>query len=117
LSLGNITPRESELTSLWSFITREHGQPTEETKQMTADATAGAVSHATVDWHAIDWPTVHRNVRRLQARIVKAVQDNRWGKVQALQQLLTHSFSAKALAVKRVTENHGKRTSGVDRIT
>jgi RNA-directed DNA polymerase len=31
-----------------------------------------------------------------------------------LQHLLTHSFSGKALAVRRVTENHGKHTSGVD---
>jgi RNA-directed DNA polymerase len=45
---------------------------------------------------------------------VKAVQEGRWGKVQALQHLLTHSFSGKALAVKRVTENSGKRTPGVD---
>lgn len=80
---------------------------------------AGAASHDTVDWqaiewHTIDWPSVHENVRRLQARIVKATQDGRWGKVKALQRLLTHSFSAKALAVKRVTENHGKRTPGID---
>jgi RNA-directed DNA polymerase len=81
---------------------------------MTAVTTAGAVSHVTVEWHAIDWPTVHRPVRRLQARIVKAVQAGRWGKVKALQHLLTHSFSAKALAVKRVTENPGKRRPGVD---
>jgi RNA-directed DNA polymerase len=82
---------------------------------MTAVATlAGATSHGAVDWHAIDWRKVHRNVRRLQARIVKAAQAGRWGKVKALQHLLTHSFSAKALAVKRVTENQGKRTPGVD---
>jgi RNA-directed DNA polymerase len=84
---------------------------------MTAMWTAGAVSHTEVDWHAINWPEAHRIVRRLQARIVKAVQDGRWGKVKALQHLLTHSFSAKALAVKRVTNNHGKRTPGVDRLT
>ena len=83
---------------------------------MTAATTAGAVSHPTVDWHAINWPQVHRNVRRLQVRIVKAVQAGRWGKVQALQHLLTHAFSAKALAVKRVTENSGKRTPGIDGI-
>jgi RNA-directed DNA polymerase len=114
LSVGNITPRESGPTSLWSFITRELGKAIKETRQMTAVATAGAVSHVTVEWHAIDWPKAHRHVRRLQARIVKAVQAGRWGKVKALQHLLTHSFSAKALAVKRVTENPGKRTPGVD---
>ncbi len=74
----------------------------------------GAASHDSVDWHAIEWHKAHQNVRRLQARIVKATQQGRWGRVKALQHLLTHSFSAKALAVKRVTENHGKRTPGVD---
>lgn len=81
---------------------------------MTAEYTAGAVSHKTISWHAIDWQKAYKNVRRLQARIVKATQEGRWGKVKALQRLLTHSFSGKALAVKRVTENQGKRTSGVD---
>jgi RNA-directed DNA polymerase len=78
--------------------------------------TAGAPSHAKADWHTIDWPAVHRNVCRLQARIVKAAQEGRWGKVKALHHLLTHSFSGKALAVKRVTENQGKDTPGVDRV-
>jgi len=64
---------------------------------MTAAYTAGAVSHRTISWHAIDWWKAHENVRRLQARIVKATQEGRWGKVKALQHLLTHSFSGKAL--------------------
>jgi RNA-directed DNA polymerase len=34
--------------------------------------------------------------------------------VKSLQRLLTHSFSGKALAVNRVTENKGKNTPGVD---
>jgi len=117
---GDITPRESGQTSIRSFITRELDQPTKEEKQMTVNTTAradrvtGATSPETVEWHAIDWHKAHRNVRRLQARIVKAMQEGRWGKVKALQRLLTHSFSGKALAVKRVTENKGKRTPGVD---
>jgi RNA-directed DNA polymerase len=82
---------------------------------MTAVVTlAGAPTYRAVDWHSIDWKRVNRNVRRLQARIVKAVEEGRWGKVKALQHLLTHSFSGKALAVRRVTENRGKRTPGVD---
>ena len=81
---------------------------------MTA-ITAGASLYKKVDWKAIDWQTANRNVGRLHARIVKATQEGRWGKVKALQHLLTHSHSAKALAVKRVTENSGKRTAGVDR--
>jgi RNA-directed DNA polymerase len=85
---------------------------------MTAVVTrTGALSHRTVEWQTIDWAAAHRTVRRLQARMVKAVQAGRWGKVRALQHLLTHSFSGKALAVRRVTENDGKKTPGVDGIT
>jgi RNA-directed DNA polymerase len=78
---------------------------------------AGASSDCATHWHGIDWARCHREVRRLQARIVKAVQAGKHGRVKALQWLLTHSFSGKALAVKRVTENRGKRTPGVDGIT
>ena len=83
---------------------------------MTAAVQAGALSRTDMNWFAIDWRQAHHGVRRLQARIVKATQDRRWGKVKALQHLLTHSFSGKLLAVKQVTENSGKRTPGVDRI-
>ena len=75
-------------------------------------ATAGAASDLKEEWLAINWLSLHQNVRRLQARIVKAVQGGRWGRVKALQHLLTHSFSGKALAVKRVTENTGSSFSG-----
>jgi RNA-directed DNA polymerase len=50
----------------------------------------------------------------MQTRIVKATQEKRWNKVKALQRLLTSSFYGKVLAVRRVTENQGKRTPGVD---
>ncbi len=82
---------------------------------MTVVTSTGAVSHEVGDWHAIDWQQAHTTVRRLQARIVKATQEGRWGKVKALQHVLTHSYSAKVLAVRRVTENEGKNTPGVDR--
>ena len=82
-----------------------------------ADTDAGAVSHDEQEWHAIDWRAAHGSVRRLQARIVKATQEGRWGKVRALQHLLTHSYSGKVLAVRRVTENQGSKTPGVDRVT
>jgi RNA-directed DNA polymerase len=79
------------------------------------NATACAAFGSDMTWHEIDWTAAHRRVKKLQARIVKATQEGRWNKVKALQWLLTHSFSAKALAVKRVTENQGKKTPGVDR--
>src|SRR5215467_1215432 len=58
---GNITPRESGLTSIWSCITREFGQPPEERRQMTAVVTlTGALSD-------------RMTARRLQTRMVKVV--------------------------------------------
>jgi len=76
--------------------------------------TMPAFSRPASQWHAIDWETCHRRVRELQVRIAKATKQEKWRKVKALQRMLTRSFSAKALAVKRVTENRGKRTSGID---
>ncbi len=84
--------------------------------QMTAEFSAGAVSHTSTDWHAIPWKTVNEHVHRLQARIVQATKAGQWHKVQALQHLLTHSPHGKSLAVRRVTENQGKNTPGVDKV-
>ena len=67
-------------------------------------------------WGSIDWLRCETAVQKLQARIVKAQKEGRHNKVKALQWTLTHSFSAKALAVKQVTSNKGRRTSGVDRV-
>ena len=85
---------------------------------MTAVPPTGALSTPAAAWHTIDWYTVHRTVRRLQARLVKAVQVGRWGKVRALQHLLTHSFSGKAIAVKRVMCQHfsGQKISWVFKV-
>jgi RNA-directed DNA polymerase len=77
-------------------------------------AQAGAALDQTERWDAIDWRTIEDEVRRLQTRIVKAVQAGRWNKVKALQHLLTRSATAKLLAVRRVTGNDGRRTPGVD---
>jgi RNA-directed DNA polymerase len=81
---------------------------------MTTAKTVGAASRKPLAWAAMDWQTAQRNVRRLQVRIVQATKTSRWGKVKALQRLLTHSYSGKVLAVGRVTGNAGKKTAGVD---
>ena len=81
---------------------------------MNAEPTVCAASDRT-ERPGLDSSRAARNVRRLQARIVKATQEGRWNKVKALQRLLTHSHSGRVLAVKRVTENQGGRTPGVDR--
>ena len=77
-------------------------------------AGAGAPPANEATWEQINWDHVVEEVTRLQARIAKATQAGKWNKVQALQHLLTHSRSGKLVAVKRVTENTGKRTAGVD---
>ena len=83
---------------------------------MTAVETtpAGAASASNLDWHAIHWPTITAEVRQLQLRIAKAFREGKHNKVKTLQWILTHSFSAKLLAVKRVTQNQGGKTPGID---
>ena len=81
-----------------------------------AEMLAGAAPNRTPDWHSIEWKKVWRTVRRLQARIVKAVTEGRWNKVKALVYLLTHSFGGRALAILRVVDNAGAKTPGVDGI-
>jgi len=46
-------------------------------------------------------------------RIAKAVREGRYGKAKALRWLLTHSYYARLLAVKRVTSDKGKKTPGI----
>lgn len=76
-----------------------------------------ADSHSATSWHTIDWESSHQRVRGLQVRIAKATKNQQWRRVKSLQRLLVRSFSAKAIAVKRVTENRGKKTPGVDGAT
>ena len=83
---------------------------------MKANEPVKGCAHETfcVAWKYIEWDWVYNEVKSLQQRIVKATKEGRHNKVKSLQWLLTHSFSAKLLAVKRVTENAGKYTAGVD---
>ena len=80
------------------------------------NAKACAPSNAPKNWDSIDWKKAAAYVKKLQMRIAKAQKEGRHNKVKALQWTLTHSFYAKALAIKRVTENRGKKTPGVDKI-
>lgn len=63
-----------------------------------------------------DIQDIRREVFKLQQRIAKAVRENRWGKVKALQRILTRSHYAKVVAVQNVTLNKGARTAGVDNV-
>lgn len=75
----------------------------------------GAPSTRFISWKLVNWDTVTNHVRQLQLRIAKAIKQGRHNKAKALQWLLTHSFYAKLMAVKRVTQNKGKGTPGVDK--
>jgi len=65
-------------------------------------------------WNNIDWKKVEKHINRLQVRITKAVKNGSWHLVKRLQYLLTHSFYAKLLAIRKVNQNKGKRTAGID---
>lgn len=88
-----------------------------EEKQMDEPKNSCASSdQKTHPWDSIDWNKCERMVSKLQARIVKAQKEGKFGKEKALQWTLTHSFYAKALAVRRVTSNSGSKTAGVDKV-
>lgn len=63
-----------------------------------------------------DPKTIRRKVFKLQLRIAKATRQNRWGKVKALQRILTRSHYARIIAVENVILNKGARTAGIDGI-
>jgi len=83
---------------------------------MTTVNTVGAAPRKPDEWDSLTGLKLSGVVRRLQVRIVKATREGRWGKVKALQRLLTHSYSGTVLAVSRVTTNRGRKTAGVDRV-
>ena len=82
---------------------------------MTAQ-TVDANPYRMFKWNSINWEQIEQTVQRLQARIVKALKEKAYRKVKDLQRLLTHSLSARLLAVKRVTTNKGRKTPGIDGI-
>jgi RNA-directed DNA polymerase len=67
------------------------------------------------DWHSIDWKLVMQFVGKAQMRIAQAELEKAYRRVKNLQRNLVRSWQAKALAVRQVTDNRGKRTSGIDR--
>ena len=73
-----------------------------------------AASGAPEDWLSIDWKVVEGFVGKMQTTITQAEQDHDYRRVKRLQRSLVRSWQARTLAVRKVTENRGKRTSGVD---
>lgn len=112
----DVTPHESGQTSATVVLYKKPMELLKGAKQMNASKTACAAPNLELAWESIDWTKCEAEVKKLQERIVKARKEGRHGKVKALQWTLTHSFSAKAIAIKRVTTNEGKKTAGVDGI-
>ncbi len=70
-----------------------------------------------VEWRNINWKVVERRVFKLQQLIFKASSRGEISKMRKYQKLLTKSYYARLLAVRRVTQdNQGKKTAGVDGI-
>ncbi|MCM1988046.1 group II intron reverse transcriptase/maturase [Methanococcoides seepicolus] len=65
-------------------------------------------------WNLINWKSIESHINRIQVRITKAVINGNWNLVKRLSYLLTHSHYAKLLAVRKVIQNKGKRTAGID---
>ena len=68
-----------------------------------------------VEWKDISWRKLERVIYKLQKRIYRASQRGDVKAIRRLQKTLMRSWSAKCLAVRRVTQdNQGKKTAGVD---
>ena len=107
-------------TSDWSLIAREVQEPmitTGKANDSSQNLASWCTRRTSTCWSHIDWRKATKRVRRLQLRIAKAYREGRYNKAKSLQYLLTHSLSAKLLAVKRVAENKGGKTPGVDGVT
>lgn len=105
-----------EQTSSWCKITRNllTFAKRERRMEIVNNAINATQPDAVIAWQAINWRQAKCQVRKIQERIVKAVQKNQWRIVRSLQRLLVKSLTAKQLAVRQVTENRGKSTPGVD---
>jgi len=68
-----------------------------------------------LDWSLVDWKLIERRVYKLQKRIYKASQSGNVQLQRRLQKTLMRSWSARLLAVRKVTQdNKGKKTAGID---
>ncbi len=83
-------------------------------KQWTADL--NEKNKAKFLWKTIDWKKAEKYVYKIQSRIAKAAKAENWKLVRELQRMLSHSYYAKLLAVKKVVTNKGKKTTGVDNV-
>ena len=73
------------------------------------------LNNQTVEWKDIKWRKLEKVAFKLQKRIFQASERGDVKAVRKLQKTLIRSWSAKCIAVRRVTQdNQGKNTAGVD---
>ncbi|WP_208599325.1 reverse transcriptase N-terminal domain-containing protein, partial [Azotobacter beijerinckii] len=83
-------------------------------KTQPATPAKSASFDGVTDWHNLDWAKIQTSVRKTQLKIAQATGEGDWRRVKRLQRMLTHSLHGRCLAVRRVTENRGRKTPGVD---
>src|SRR5262245_54579648 len=89
-----------------------HGVPEESMVESSTTSKSSGSTRATegYDWQDLPWSKIERKVHKLQRRIYQASQRGDTKKVHHLQRLLLHSWSARCLATRKVTQdNHGKK--------
>ena len=73
------------------------------------------VGHSSDKWFNLPWKKFERESYRLQRRIYEASKSNNMGKVKGLQKLMFHTYQARMIAIRKVTQlNNKKRIAGVD---
>ena len=72
-------------------------------------------NNLTVEWKDLNWRKLERVTFKLQKRIFQASERGDVKAVRKLQKTLIRSWSARCIAVRKVTQdNQGKNTAGVD---
>ena len=81
------------------------------------DIPSQACVNPNLKWKDINWKKVEKYVFKLQKLIYRASSRGEIRKMRKHQKLLTKSYYARLLAVRRVTQdNQGKKTAGIDGI-
>ena len=118
IGIQDLPRPERVLTYPRYFIAKKEGKlmnvNTSMTGRKSPERLTDLTQQRTADWYSIDWAYVEKEVNKLQVRIAKATINKKWNDVKRLQYLLTNSYYAKLLAVRKVTTNKGKNTPGVD---
>ncbi len=88
---------------------------TAQTVGLTPNIESDKKERSPIKWKNLDWKSFEKRVYKIQKRIYRASQRGDVKTVRRLQKTLINSWSAKCIAVRRVTQdNQGKKTAGVD---